>query len=302
MTVERKYKILTCIFTGFACLPLGVLYLFGDLAYLIVYYIARYRRKTVRHNLELVFGTSDRKRIIRIEKKFYRHLCDCIVETVKLLHISDEEVDRRVDVTNGELIDGIIRSGHSVVLFLGHYGNWEWVQAIIHHFHEPLTGGQIYMPLRNKVMDKVMLRVRSRFGLECIPQDKAVRRLLGIERSGGKFVIGFISDQRPAGKVLHHWTDFLGQDTPYSVGGETIGDHVSAEYVYLDVEKTSRGHYRLTFVPVVPDPSDDGPFPYTREFMKMLEKTIYREPAYWLWSHKRWKRHRDRSAAPAPVQ
>ena len=132
MTVERKYKILTCIFTGFACLPLSVLYLFGDLAYLIVYYIARYRRKTVRHNLELVFGTSDRKRIVRIEKKFYRHLCDCMVETVKLLHISDEEVDRRVDVTNGELIDGIIRSGRSVVLFLGHYGNWEWVQAIIH--------------------------------------------------------------------------------------------------------------------------------------------------------------------------
>ena len=118
-----------------------------------------------------------------------------------------------------------------------------------------------------------MLRVRSRFGLECIPQDKAVRRLLSIERSGGKFVIGFISDQRPAGKVLHHWTDFLGQDT-----------------------------YRLTFIPVVPDPSDDGQFPYTREFMKMLEKTIYREPAYWLWSHKRWKRHRDRFAATAPVQ
>ena len=56
--------------------------------------------------------------------------------------------------------------------------------------------------------------------------------------------------------------------------------------------KTSRGHYRLTFCPVVPDPEDKGPDPYTREFMKMLEKTIYRAPAYWLWSHKRWKRQR----------
>lgn len=302
MTIDSKYKILKSFFTCFALLPLGGLYLFSDMAYFIVYYVIGYRRKTVRHNLELVFGTSDRKRLGRIEKKFYRHLCDCMVETVKLLHISDKEIDRRVDVTNGELIDGIVRSGRSVVLFLGHYGNWEWVQAIIHHFHEPLVGGQIYRPLRNKVMDRLMLKVRSRFGLECIPQKNAVRRLIGIEREGKKFVIGFISDQRPLGSALHYWTDFLGQDTPYSIGGETIGNHVGAEFVYIDVEKTSRGHYRLTFVPVTPDPSDDGQNPYTREFMKMLEKTIYREPAYWLWSHKRWKRHRDRFAATAPVQ
>ena len=273
MTIDSKYKILKSFFTCFALLPLGGLYLFSDMAYFIVYYVIGYRRKTVRHNLELVFGTSDRKRLGRIEKKFYRHLCDCMVETVKLLHISDKEIDRRVDVTNGELIDGIVRSGRSVVLFLGHYGNWEWVQAIIHHFHEPLVGGQIYRPLRNKVMDRLMLKVRSRFGLECIPQKNAVRRLIGIEREGKKFVIGFISDQRPLGSALHYWTDFL----------------------YIDVEKTSRGHYRLTFVPVTPDPSDDGQNPYTREFMKMLEKTIYREPAYWLWSHKRWKRHREQN-------
>lgn len=295
MTTNISYRISVGILSALARLPLEVLYVFSDIAYFIIYYAVRYRRKTVRHNLELVFGSSGHSNIVRIEKKFYRHLCDCIAETVKLLHISDEEIDRRAVVTNGEYIDGIIRSGHSVVLLLGHYGNWEWVQAIIHHFKEPLVGGQIYRPLRNKMMDMVMLRIRSRFGLECIPQKNAVRRLLGIERGGQKFVIGFISDQRPTGKTLHHWTTFLGQDTPYVVGGETIGNHVDARFVYLDMEKTSRGHYRLTFCPVVPDPEDKGPDPYTREFMKMLEKTIRREPAYWLWSHRRWKRHREQS-------
>ena len=293
MTTNISYRISVGILSALARLPLEVLYVFSDIAYFIIYYAVRYRRKTVRHNLELVFGPSGHSNIIRIEKKFYRHLCDCIAETVKLLHISDEEIDRRAVVTNGEYIDDIIRSGHSMVLLLGHYGNWEWVQAIIHHFKEPLVGGQIYRPLRNKMMDMVMLRIRSRFGLECIPQKNAVRRLLGIERGGQKFVIGFISDQRPTGKTLHHWTTFLGQDTPYVVGGETIGNHVDARFVYLDMEKTSRGHYRLTFCPVVPDPEDKGPDPYTREFMKMLEKTIRREPAYWLWSHRRWKRHRE---------
>lgn len=292
MGVDIKYRIYIAFLRLVALLPTKFLYLLSDMAYPVVYYIARYRRGTVRHNLELVYGKNDPKRIRSIEKKYYRHLCDCIVETVKLLHISDEEIDRRVEVPNGEYIDSIARSGHSVVLFLGHYGNWEWAQAVTRHFKEPIVGAQIYKPLRDPVMEKVMLDIRSRFGQECIPQKKAVRRIFEIERSGSKFIIGFISDQRPSGKTLHHWTDFLGQDTPYMVGGETIGEHVDARFVYLDVEKISRGRYRMTFCPMEPDPEDKEPYPYTREFMKMLEKTIYREPAYWLWSHKRWKKHR----------
>ena len=292
MKADTKYTIVLGLLKAVARLPLSVLYILSDLAYYPTYYIIGYRRETVRHNLELVFGTEDRGKILQTEKKFYRHLCDCVVETVKLLHISDAEIDRRVEVINGNLVDEIIRSGHSVVLFLGHYGNWEWVQAIIHHFNEPLVGGQIYKHLHNEMMDRVMLKIRSRFGLECIPQEKAVRRLIGIERGGQKFVIGFISDQRPTGGALHHWMDFLGQDTPYLVGGETIGNHTDARFVYLDVRKPSRGHYRMTFCPIVPDQDDSGQFPYTRKFMKMLEQTILSDPAWWLWSHKRWKRKR----------
>lgn len=293
MKNETKYNLILKTLKAIARLPLRALYLLSDLAYIIVYHLIGYRKETVRSNLRLVFGTEDRKRLKQIEKGFYRHLCDCIVETVKLLHISDEEIDRRVEVTNGEFIDSIIRSGHPVVLFLGHYCNWEWVQAIIRHFREPLVGGQIYAPLADKVMDRVMLTVRSRFGLECIPQNKAVRRLISIVNDGKMFVIGFISDQRPAGSILQHWTEFLGQDTPYIIGGETIGNHVNARFVYADMEKTARGYYRITFLPVNPDPEDKGEYPYSREFMKMLEKTIRRAPEYWLWSHKRWLRTKE---------
>ena len=109
-----QYIIVIYLLTAVAYLPLGILYLLSDLSFYIIYYIVRYRRETVRHNLELVFGTSDRKKLQETEKEFYRHMCDCIAETVKLLHISDKEVDRRVEVTNGEYIDGIIRSGHSL--------------------------------------------------------------------------------------------------------------------------------------------------------------------------------------------
>ena len=87
MKNSTRYSIALNLLSATARLPLCILYVLSDMAYFIVYYIVRYRRETVRQNLELIFGKTDRKKIIRIEKRFYRHLCDCIVETVKLLHI-----------------------------------------------------------------------------------------------------------------------------------------------------------------------------------------------------------------------
>ena len=189
-----------------ALLPLRALYLISDLAFVIIFHIVKYRRKVVRANLDLVFGDKRSKQEIdKIEKEFFGYLCDSIFETIKLLHISDKQMKKRLNVTNGQLMDEM--SDRSQVVMLGHYCNWEWVQAISLFTNNDLVIGQLYQPLSSKLMDRVMLKIRSRFGLENIPRDMAIRRLLGIEREGRHFLIGFISDQRPAGPVksYHNW-------------------------------------------------------------------------------------------------
>lgn len=278
-----------------ALLPLRVLYLISDLAYVIVFHFVKYRRKVVRANLELVFSAKKSKaEIDRIEREFFRYLCDSIFETIKLLHISDKQMRRRMRVTNANIIDASAAEGRSQVLMLGHYHNWEWVQAISLFTNNDLIIGQLYQPLSNKLMDRVMLKIRSRFGLENIPRDLAIRRLLGIEREGKHFFIGFISDQRPAGHVksYHNWVEFLGQETAYVAGGEAIGKKVNANFHYADIRRIRRGYYELTFVPIKINAEDKAPNPYTRKFLEMLEASIERDPAYWLWSHKRWKKKR----------
>ena len=223
-----------------------------------------------------------------MEFKFYRHFCDCIIETVKLLHISDKEIDRRVKLSNGSLIEQIAESNRPIVLFLGHYCNWEWVQAISRHYKRPKINGEIYRPVHDPVMDKIMLKIRSKFGHILIPQKKAVRTILALKNTNESFMIGFISDQRPNSSNLNHWTTFLNQETAYSAGGEEIGKKINAEYVYLDIEKVKRGYYEMTFKIVTPQ-EGDGKYPYTLQFMQMMETTILRAPEYWLWSHKRWR-------------
>lgn len=282
------YNILISLLTLLACLPLKVLYILSDIGTVIIYYIVRYRRKTVRHNLLLVFPDKSIHEIKKIEFKFYRHFCDCIIETVKLLHISDKEIDRRVKLSNGSLIEQIAESNRPIVLFLGHYCNWEWVQAISRQYKYPKINGEIYRPVHDPVMDKIMLKIRSKFGHILIPQKKAVRTILALKNTNESFMIGFISDQRPNSSNLNHWTTFLNQETAYSAGGEEIGKKINAEYVYLDIEKVKRGYYKMTFKIVTPQEGDEK-YPYTLQFMQMMETTILRAPEYWLWSHKRWR-------------
>lgn len=287
------YRVTLGILRGVARLPLTMLYPVSDFVAWVLGSVVGYRKKVVVENLRRCFPEAGDKQIKAWTKAFYRHFCDTFIEAVKLLDISDKEVDHRIKTENAEIVDKAVQEGHSVVLFLGHYGNWEWVPAIVHSFRNDALMGQIYHPLSNKVFDKLMLTIRSRFGSESITMANTYRRLVQIERDGGRFVVGFISDQRPRGHHTDNWMKFMGIDTDYITGGETIGSRLGCRFIYLDVEPVGRGEYIMRFKEVEPK-ADGKEFPYTRRYMELLEETIRRNPPYWLWSHKRFS-HRHKS-------
>lgn len=287
MREKLKYILYLAIFSTLALLPFPVLYAISDGIRLLLVHVIKYRRNIVRMNLRNSFPEKSDRELLEIEKDFYSQFADNIVETTKLLNISDKEVDRRIRVIGGEIVDTLVNEGHPVVLYLGHYANWEYVPAIVRHFSAPQICSQVYKPLHDKAFDRLMLKVRSRFNPVSIPQDKVFRTLVRWYREGTPFITGFIADHRSNSSVSHHATTFLGQHTPFNPGGEEIGRRINAAYLYLDVEKTARGHYKLTFKPIEPM-SLDGDSPYTRRYMEMLEATIRRRPGLWLWSHRRW--------------
>lgn len=280
-----------------AVLPLGLLYGVSDFAAWLLHTVVGYRRDMVASNMAKAFPEASEEERRGWERKFYRYLCDVFVETAKLACVSEREMGRRVKIEGVEVVNDAIAAGRSVVLLLGHYGNWEWVTYAARHFHPGVVTCEIYHPLSNKVMDAVMLRLRSRFDTENIPMSRAVRRLIEIHKGGERFVCGFIADQRPFTPELKHWTTFLGLDTPYVNGGEVIGGKLGADFIYCEMLPLRRGHYRLTFSrlePAQPLPGE-APLenPYTEAYLRALEVSIRRNPPYWLWSHNRWKRHRN---------
>ncbi|MDE6115936.1 MAG: lysophospholipid acyltransferase family protein [Duncaniella sp.] len=289
MREKIKYGLYNAFFSSIAFLPLGVLYCISDSLYFVFRRILNYRQAVIRENLRNSFPEKNEDELLEIEKDFYHQLCDNIVESAKLLHISDKEVDRRITVSGGELVDKAIAEGHPVILYLGHYGNWEWVPAIVRHYKAPEISAQVYKPLHDKAFDRIMLKIRSRFNPVSIPKNSVLRTLLRWRNEQKKFIVGFISDHRTNSDTPHNTTIFLNQVTSLVAGGEEIGNRINAAYLYLDVEKPARGHYHFTVKEIIPK-SDAVNYPYTRRYMEMFEETIRRRPGLWLWSHKRWLR------------
>ena len=281
------YGLYLTLVTPLSWLPLPALYLLSDGLRLLMHRVLKYRRATVRENLSSSYPEATPEQLREYERDFYRQFCDNLVETVKLLNISDKTIDSRVEVVDADLVDQAAAQGRSVILYLGHYGNWEWVPAIQRHYRRPGISCQIYKPLHDRAFDRLMLKVRSRFGSLSIDMDVAFRQLLRIRKEYGTFICGFIADSRTSWQPTRYVTEFLRHPTMFYPGGEELGRRMDAEFLYLDVECLSRGHYRMTFRPIVPPPGMTE-YPYTREYLRMMQATIDRRPGCWMWSHKRW--------------
>ena len=281
---RHKHRIMRTI----AGLPLGVLYLVSDLAYYILYYLVRYRRKVVHNNLLNAFPEKTTSERQKIGKAFYRSLCDIFIESFKTLDISDEELRERVQVYNHELPERIAAQGRNILMLLGHCGCWEWCQEICVRYKAPKRNGELYKKISNLYFGSLMQEIRSHWDTEQIEMHKAARTILQWNKEGEPFLIGFICDQRPE-TPPKGVTTFLTQDTRYVPGAEEIGRKINAELIYLDVTRTSRGHYRLTFCEMnIPADLQNEKYPLTLLYWRMLEETIRRQPEIWLWSHKRW--------------
>lgn len=302
MTGNWKYRPMGWLVKGLALLPLGMLYIFSDILFFLLYYVVRYRKRVVRKNLAESFPEYSEKQLRKIERQFFRNFADYIIETIKLLHISDTEMRKRMTFSNVKIIDEALRAGKPVVCYFAHLGNWEWAPSIT--LWSSLAAGkdaefcQIYRPLRNQWFDSLMLKIRSRFGAVSLPKRRSFLDLLRYKKRCIPTVTGFMSDQKPSHGDSVHILKFLNHPTAVITGTETVARRLDALPVYWHLTKPSRGHYHISVEPM-PIPSienrnhEDGTvasdYPLTDKYIALLERNIRENPALWLWSHKRWK-------------
>lgn len=286
------YYIVLAVWYVFSLLPLRVHYVISDMMFWLLYGLVGYRKKVVRNNLSESFPEKTDEELRKIERGFYHFFCDYMVESVKLMTISREELKKRMVFRGTELVEKSIDNGQSCAIYLGHLCNWEWVTSLPLWVTPKAQCGQIYHPLENKDFDRLFLRNRQRMGAECIAMQDTLRKIVEYRRIGQPIIIGYISDQKPYWVNIHHWVDFLHHDTPVLTGTERIAKKMNHAVFFLDIRRVKRGYYEADIQLVTREPQKMKDYELTDIYFDMLEKNIRQAPEFWLWSHDRWSRTR----------
>jgi KDO2-lipid IV(A) lauroyltransferase len=270
----------------FSWTPFIILYFFSDIIYILVSVVG-YRRKVILGNLQKAFPDQTREWRKKILHKFYHHFCDLFVETIKLQHMSEKTIKKRITFSNMDPFEEAYKNGQDLIAIMAHYGNWEYMPSINLHFKA--EGFSVYRPLKSQGFDRYMLELRSQFGTKNVTMKNTLRKVIELRKSKTNFVLGLISDQSPARHEIQYWTNFLTQTTPVLMGPEKLAKLTNGKVVFLKLSKPKRGHYHVDIIEYPHNIAEAQEHEITEWHVRHLEQCIYERPELWLWSHKRWK-------------
>lgn len=272
-------------------LPLRVLYLFSGFFKFVLFDCIGYRKKVILTNLRNAFPDKNEQEIQVIARNFYQYFCDLVFEVIKSLSMSYKELEKRFQISPAflELFRDFADQQQSVMVAIGHQGNWEWA-GNAYSVRSPHTFYGIFRPLHNKGFNKIVEKVRTRFRTRLITDRDVIGAMRNIRNQQILSATVFLTDQTPSGKNMY-WTRFLNQDTPVFWGVERIAHKFNYPIIFARIIREKRGYYRAEGHVLVDDPRN---YPEEGTISEMhtraIEASILEQPETWLWTHRRWKR------------
>jgi len=272
-------------------LPMFILYFISDIIFIVLYHFVRYRREVVLKNLTKSFPDKSKQELKTIEKKFYRHFCDLMVESIKTLTFSAKQLKKRYQIIDTTLFEKYYAEGKSIILYTAHFGNWEWLAILPSYIPHQVTS--LYQEQTSKYFDNLMKILRERFGVICIESKKGYKSILTFAKKNTLTLNIMVGDQSPRKDSTKHWVKFLNQDTAFLTGADRIAKKSGQVVLFPSFRKKRRGYYELEFKIIEEESKEVKDESIIDNYARLLETSIRASPELYLWSHNRWKLNKE---------
>lgn len=280
------YRSLYGILYIVSLLPMTLLYAMASFAFFLSNHVIGYRKAVVIQNISRSFPDMKYGEIRCVVKKFYACFTDYFAEILKSISAPAKVLDKKITFENLELIDRHINTGRNVIACLGHCGNWEMLNFTPYKLRHDMYA--VYKPLRSGIMNRLMIKLRSRFGMKLIPDKSVIRHILTKKSSSAVYL--FLADQCPRIKEEKYKFELLNQETYLFSGMEKLARISRSAVIYLHIAQLSKGNYKVTCIPICSEAESTNEGEISQKYVDLLTENIKEEPYGWLWTHKRWKR------------
>ncbi|KKX51313.1 lysophospholipid acyltransferase family protein [Sphingobacterium sp. IITKGP-BTPF85] len=241
--------------------------------------VCKYRLSVCVQNLARAFPHLSYQEINIHRHNFYQNLARIIWENfhprqVKI-HLSESAL---------ETINRLQKQRSQAILLLGHYGNWELITKIPQFTNIPTQA--LYKPLKNRFLNYLSYKKRTKHGMRLLPAQHALRILLREKQTPS--ITLFIADQFP-GHDNGIAVEFLQQTTFMFSGAEKLARQLNTSVGYVSLQPLNKLEWELDIKPICDHAAATSEGLITKQFASMLEKSIQKDPSWWLWTHRRWK-------------
>ncbi len=279
------YYIIYPLLYLFSLLPFFILYGISDLLAFLMHSVFKYRKDVVLGNLQIAFPEKTEAERKKIARKFYQYFTDTFIECLKCISISKKQLEKR-NTSNYDLVNDLIARGYSINILGGHQFNWEYGSLLYSlHVKKPMTA--IYIPITNKILDKIFYDFRTRYGAVFISAADFKDKMDDLTKE--QYILALGADQNPGDPTHAYWINFFGRPTPFVTGPEKGAIKNNAAMVYAGFKKIKRGHYHFEMSLLSERSAETREGELTCLYKDALEKAIRLDPANYLWSHRRFK-------------
>lgn len=248
---------------------------------------ARHRRIT-RNNLRLAYGPElTETQVRRIARRCWAQFGRNIFDALTFQRLGPESVGTVVHYEGLEHIRSAYARGQGVLLFSGHFGQWELTALMQGFLNMPLL--LVTRRLDNPGLERMLASLRQRSGNRIVHKRNAVREMVRALREGHGVAIVIDQDARSSGVFV----PFFGRLASTTPTLARIALRTGAAVIPSFCVPRPDGSYVVTYEPEVPvAPTGDlqaDTNDLTARCTAILERWVRRHPEQWMWMHRRWK-------------
>lgn len=276
-------------------LPFALLYSLSDVLYLLIAKVFRYRSEVIADNLRNAFPEKGEREILELRNRFYRYFCDVSLESIKLYHLSEKQLEKRMKFSGTKELNDLAKKRNGAILLAFHYNNWEWSGALQQQLNCKLL--MVYNKMRdNQPMDDFLQKAREKWGGEAVQMGRAAKVTFQYFSRKEPVVVGLIADQSALASS-QTWAMFLNREAAFFSGPVKIAQKTNQPVFFQYAKRLGRGKYEYCYELLADEPDKMNANEILLRYIEKMEEVIKTNPEYYLWSHKRWKHKRPEGTA-----
>jgi KDO2-lipid IV(A) lauroyltransferase len=286
-----EYATARALLSGLGAMPRPLAVAAGRAVGQAAYALAGRLRRTGLRNLELAFPELDGRARKRILRGSFVSLGRQLGEVSQFPSVTPERLREvaEYDSEDVKLLDFARERGRGVIFLTSHLGAWELLCFAHSVFYEPISF--LVRPVDNPLIERMVERLRTRFGNRPVDKKAAARTALRLLRQGGTLgVLADLNTQEREGVFV----PFFGHLACTTAGVATLALRTDATVIPVCAPWDER---RKKFVfrggPVIElVRTGDGERDIeinTARFTAAIERQVRMFPDQWLWIHRRWK-------------